>query len=55
MDDVQKQAYRTWSARPPYRDGTTHVVFEPLDFLARLAKRVPRPRVHLTRFHAAHP
>jgi hypothetical protein len=33
----------------PYRGGTTHVVFEPLDFLARLAALVPRPRVNLTR------
>jgi hypothetical protein len=35
----------------PYRDGTTHVVFEPPDFIARLAALVPKPRVHLTRFH----
>ncbi len=35
----------------PYRDGTTHVIFEPLDFIARLAALVPRPRVNLTRFH----
>ena len=35
----------------PYRDGTTHVVFEPLDFIARLAALVPRPRVNLTRYH----
>jgi hypothetical protein len=27
------------------------VVFEPLDFLARLAALVPPPRVHLTRYH----
>jgi hypothetical protein len=26
-------------------------VFEPLDFVARLAALVPRPRVHLTRHH----
>ncbi len=35
----------------PYRDGTTHVIFEPLDFMARLAALVPRPGVNLTRFH----
>jgi hypothetical protein len=29
----------------------THVIFEPLDFLARLAALVPKPRVNLTRFH----
>ena len=34
-----------------YRDGTTHVVLEPLDFLARLAALVPPPRMHLTRYH----
>ena len=37
--------------KTPYRDGTTHVVFQPLDFIARLAALVPRPRVNLTRFH----
>jgi hypothetical protein len=28
-----------------------HVIFEPLDFLARLASLVPGPRANLTRFH----
>ena len=37
--------------KTPYRDGTTHVVFEPLDFIARLAALVPSPRVNLTRYH----
>ena len=37
----------------PYRDGTTAVVFEPLDFIARLAALVPTPRVNLTRYHGA--
>lgn len=37
--------------KTPYRDGTTHVIFEPLDFIARLAALVPKPRVNLTRFH----
>lgn len=40
-----------YTLKSPYRDGTTHVLFEPLDFLARLAALVPLPRVHLTRFH----
>ena len=31
--------------------GTTDVVFEPLDFIARLAALVPTPRVNLTRYH----
>jgi hypothetical protein len=29
----------------------THVIFEPLDFIARLAALVPKPRANLTRFH----
>jgi len=36
--------------KTPYRDGTTHIVLEPLDFIARLAALVPPPRVHLTRY-----
>ena len=34
-----------------FRDGTTHVLFEPEDFIARLAALVPRPRAHLVRYH----
>ena len=37
--------------KTPYRHGTTEVVFEPLDFIARLAALVPTPRVNLTRYH----
>ncbi len=31
-----------------YRDGTTHIVLEPMDFIARLAALVARPQAHLT-------
>jgi len=34
-----------------YRDGTTHIVMSPLEFMQRLAALVPRPRLHLIRFH----
>jgi len=37
--------------KTPWRNGTTDVVLDPLDFLARLAALVPSPRVNLTRFH----
>jgi len=40
-----------YALKTPYRDGATHVVFEPEDFLSRLAALVPSPRVNLTRFH----
>jgi len=36
---------RLWS------DGSTDVIYEPQDFMAKLAALVPAPRVHLTRFH----
>jgi hypothetical protein len=37
--------------KSPYHDGTTHVVMSPLEFMQRLAALVPRPRLHLIRFH----
>jgi len=40
-----------YQLKTPYRDGTTPGFFEPLDFLARLAALVLKPRVNLTRFH----
>jgi hypothetical protein len=40
-----------YQLKTPYRDGTMHVIFEPLDFMARLAALMPRPRVNLTRYH----
>lgn len=40
-----------YTLKNPWRDGTTHVIFEPLDFIARLAALIPKPRVNLTRFY----
>ena len=37
--------------KSPYHDGTTHIVMQPLEFMQRLAALVPRPRLHLIRFH----
>lgn len=37
--------------KSPYKDGTTHVVMSPLEFMQRLAALVPRPRLNLIRFH----
>jgi Putative transposase len=33
--------------KSPYKDGTTHIVMEPLEVMERLAALVPRPRLHL--------
>jgi len=40
-----------YQLKTPYSDGTTHVIFEPLDFIGKLAALVPKPRVNLTRLH----
>ena len=34
-----------------WRDGTSHHVMTPMEFMQRLAALVPRPRLHLIRFH----
>jgi len=51
-DDQGRVVYRY---KRPFRDGSTHVILEPLDFIARLAAPVPRPRLNLTRFHGILP
>ena len=40
-----------YELKTPWRNGTTHVIFEPLDFISRLVALIPNPRVNLTRFH----
>ena len=40
-----------YQLKTPWRNGTTHVEFEPIEFMAKLAALVPPPRAHLTRFH----
>ena len=40
-----------YELKTPWHNGTTHIIFEPLDFISRLVALVPKPRVNLTRFH----
>ncbi|MGG7054841.1 transposase [Nitrosomonas sp. ANs5] len=37
--------------KTPYRDGTTHIVMSPLEFMQRLAALIPRPRLNLISFN----
>ena len=37
--------------KTPWRDGTSHIVMSPLEFMQRPAARARRPRLHLIRFH----
>jgi ribosomal protein S27E len=39
-----------YELKTPYRDGTTHVFFSPVDFIGKLAALIPPPRLNLTRF-----
>ena len=39
-----------YELKTPYRDGTTHVFFSPIDFIGKLAALIPPPRLNLTRF-----
>ena len=48
---LTRQGNVRYTLKTPYRDGTTHIILEPLDFVARLAALVPEPRVNLTRYH----
>ena len=48
---VNERGQVVYRLKHPFRDGTTQVVLDPLDFIARLAALVPRPRAHLTRYH----
>lgn len=40
-----------YELKTPYKDGTTHVFFSPLDFMSKLAALVPPRSLNLTRFY----
>lgn len=48
---ISPQGRVRYALKTPWRNGTTHVEFEPIEFMAKLAALVPPPRAHLTRFH----
>jgi len=48
---ISPQGRVRYQLKTPWKNGTTHVDFEPVDFIAKLAALVPPPRAHLTRFH----
>lgn len=41
-----------YQLKTPWRNGTTHVEWDLVDFIAKLAALVPPPRAHLTRLHS---
>ena len=50
MNECGQVIYRF---KQPLREGTIQVMLDRLDFIARLAALVPRPRLNLTRLHGA--
>jgi hypothetical protein len=40
-----------YKQKNPFRDGTTHILFSPLDFISKLAALVLRLRYNLVRYH----
>ena len=37
--------------KTPWRNGATHILLTPMEFMQKLAALIPRPRLHLIRFH----
>jgi hypothetical protein len=48
---LTKQGKIRYELKTPYRNGTTHMIFEPLDFISKLSALVPLPGANLIRFH----
>ena len=48
---VNREGSVVLKLKTAYRNGVTHIVLTPLEFMQRLAALVPRPRLHLIRFH----
>ena len=48
---ISPQGRVRYQLKTPWPNGTTHVEWDAVDFIAKLAALVPPPRAHLTRFH----
>ena len=50
LESLPDGRLRYWF-KTPWRDGTTHAVFQPLEFIEKLCALVPTPRAHTVRYH----
>lgn len=48
---INEQGDVIYKFKKPWDNGTTAIKLSPMEFMERLAALVPRPRVHLTRYH----
>jgi hypothetical protein len=46
---VNREGNAVLKLKTPWRNGTTHIILAPMEFMQRLAALVPRPRLHLIR------
>lgn len=37
--------------KKPFSDGTTHILFTPMELIEKLVALIPQPRMHMVRFH----
>ena len=48
---LNTQGQAVYKLKTAYRNGITPIILDPLDFLSRLTSLIPRPGIHLIRFH----
>jgi len=50
LKQLSDEAY-SFKLKTPWDDGTTHLIFSPMELIEKLAALVPPPRVNLIRYH----
>lgn len=50
LQQISAEEY-SFKLKTPWRDGTTHLIFSPIELIEKLAALVPPPRVNLVRYH----
>jgi hypothetical protein len=48
---LQQDGRLLYRLKRRWRDGTSHLLFEPIELIERIAALIPTPRVHLVRYH----
>ena len=48
---INREGNAVLKLKTPWRNGATHILLTPMEFMQRLAALAPRPRLHLIRFH----
>ena len=48
---INREGNAVLKLKTPWRNSATHIILTPIEFMQRLVALVPRPRLHLIRFH----